>query len=219
MAVFETINGRCGEAAACHRGRQLHDNSPDSRTIPLGWNTQIATMAAVKETPLALLDKSIGQRYDTPPGGDFVRYVERLLAQQSTLGQPMVPTGERPAAAQKPAGKAAKQAKPASQATHIALQPTQIPAPGTGASGAGSKAKELLERIRQLEQARKSGASAPAEQASVFAAPGKPPAGAAAKWLVWLWPVAAILSVVFPPVGLLMIAALVKRAMDRNKQG
>ena len=164
---------------------------------------------------MALLNRSLGHSYDTPPGGDFARYVDQLLARQSTAAQVMVATSaagapQRPAAA-RPTG-----AKPRSAAS-----------PASPAAAISTKADELLERIRQLEARRQAqtgsaqAGAAKAAPATVFA-PASASAGAAEgpSGLKLLgYGVAAVLGIIFPPLGVVMLLGLMKKAFgDKTKK-
>ena len=163
---------------------------------------------------MALLNRSLGHSYDTPPGGDFARYVDQLLARQSTAAQVMVATTaagapQRPAAA-RPTG-----AKPRS--------PGSPAAPASPAAAISTKADELLERIRQLEAKRQAQTgSAKAAPATVFAptsaSAGKDDGPSGLKLLGF--GIAAVLGIIFPPLGVVMLLGLMKKAFgNKDKQG
>ncbi|MGF6211884.1 hypothetical protein [Comamonas sp. 4034] len=153
--------------------------------------------------------------YQTPPGGDFVRYVERLLARQSlghahqTASQMVMTSTSTSAKASKRQAKASVSAA-SSAATHK-----------TSASNA---ADALLERIRQLES-RRQGGSAQADRAGdVFspaapAATGKQADGQQTNIFKLIgWVVMAVIGVAFPPLGLVMLVGVIKKAMDNAKK-
>ena len=168
---------------------------------------------------MALLNRSLGHSYDTPPGGDFARYVDQLLARQSTAAQVMVATTaagapQRPAAA-RPTG-----AKPRS--------PGSPAAPASPAAAISTKADELLERIRQLE-ARRQAQTGSAQPGAAKSAPATvfAPASASAgqddgpSGLKLLgFGIAAVLGIIFPPLGVVMLLGLMKKAFgNKDKQG
>ncbi len=146
--------------------------------------------------------------YDTPPHGDFVRYVDDLLAAQAggvVLHQYTV----APGLVRKP---------------QIAVAKTQ-PAGKPVASGAAQQAEALLDRIRQLEARRKAGA----------ADAGKPegsPAGAnrpftidesklstptAPNGLKLLgFAIMGVLGFIFPPLGIVMLIAVAKKWFNKH---
>ena len=155
--------------------------------------------------------------YQTPPGGDFVRYVEGMLARQS-LGHAHQAASQMATAPTAPVHTSAKasqrQAKAVAPASSARVQKTSVQ----------TAADTLLERIRQLE-ARRQGGSAQADKAAdVFssAAPvatGKLPAGQQMNFFKLIgWVVMALIGVAFPPLGLVMLVGVVKKAMDNAKK-
>ena len=158
-----------------------------------------------RRAPVAILDKSM-YSYDTPPGGDFARYVDQLLAKQSVAAQPMMPTKAVPPVVGRPnIGSVQK-----------------LPAAGAVVS----KADELLERIRQLETRKGTapGKTAPASPmqaertaGSIFAPASTTATATKTSGLQTLgWATAAVLGVIFPPLGAVMLLGLLKKAFSNK---
>ncbi len=152
--------------------------------------------------------------YQTPPGGDFVRYVEGLLARQS-LGHVHQTASQMGSASARIAAKASKgQAKTVSPVSSGRGQKATAP----------TAADALLERIRQLEGKRQ-GSTARADKAEEIFSPvastatGKQPAGQQASVFKLIgWVVMALIGVAFPPLGLVMLVGVIKKAMDNAKK-
>ncbi|WP_395027511.1 hypothetical protein [Comamonas odontotermitis] len=152
--------------------------------------------------------------YQTPPGGDFVRYVERLLARQS-LGHAHQTTSQMVVAPASTSAKAPRrQAKASVSAASSAAHKTSV----------SNAADALLERIRQLES-RRQGGSAQADRAGDVFSPAAPAAtGKLADgqqiniFKLIGWVVMAVIGVAFPPLGLVMLVGVIKKAMDNAKK-
>ncbi|MEG0922531.1 MAG: hypothetical protein RSD57_07185 [Comamonas sp.] len=154
---------------------------------------------------IANLNTAASALYDTPPHGDFVRYVDKLMEMQAagvvlhahTTAPGMV---QKAAAAAKPV---AASDKPASQ-------------------GVIHKADELLDRIRQLEARRHGALAAPAGPAnnkrSVFEVDESKlnPAPKLSGWKVLWYLALTILGLVFPPLGVVMLIAAFKKGFSAN---
>ena len=143
---------------------------------------------------------SMGTPYDTPPAGDFVRYVEQLLAMQSAgqVAHALVQTG--------------------TLASQRAGQPSVVGTTDT-ASAAG-KAEALLMRLRDLEAARRASSSGRVVDQQM---PHKPearsvrPQGLTLGSLLFK-AVLRVLGVMFPPLGVLMLIGAFRKGWSGAKK-
>ena len=143
------------------------------------------------------MDTVASPLYDTPPHGDFVRYVNELLAVQAAgivLHQHTV----SPALVRKPQ----------------AAGGNTLSAGKSAPVGAVQQAEALVDRIRQLEARRKDGAAdagqvrgakTGANRAFTLDESKLPKADKFSGWKVLMWGVMALLGVIFPPLGVLLL--------------
>lgn len=141
--------------------------------------------------------------YDTPPHGDFVRYVDQLIARQSA-GMVLHQHTVAPGLVQTPAASQPK--KPA-------------------AAAVGHKADELLDRIRQLEARRKAGAADAGKPEGSPAGVNRPftidesklSTPAAPNGLKLLgFAIMGVLGFIFPPLGIVMLIAVAKKWFNKH---
>ncbi len=158
---------------------------------------------------IANLNTAASALYDTPPNGDFVRYVDQLLAHQ-TAGS-----------AVHAAAHGLLQAPGAAKASKSAA--AAVGAPQPVGQRMGNKADELLERIRQLEALRRGSGNGASASTSAGPASGDKRMGfqlhdsklatvsnpGGLKLLGYA--VLVVLGLIFPPLGVVLLIGLAKK--------
>ena len=174
---------------------------------------------------MAQFETSAQGHYDTPPSGDFVRYVDSLLAQQAqwmSVGHSVQDVGSKPVHSIR-AGKTTAISPPAVALPNAVVTKTAQPSDKT------NKVETMLERIRELEQRRHtqekglSTTTAPVAVAQRAKGTGfqldesrllQPEKSSGFSWV--MVGLGSVLGMIFPPLGVLMLLNLWRKRFSSN---